>query len=90
MRRSPSRPPRSPSASAAGRAADCTCQARLSPLAINPREAGGAVVELRCVRCNAAGSLLLDPESTDHRGLLTLWFDQAGRVPGIDDRTAST
>lgn len=64
--------------------------ARLSPLAIRPREAGGAVVELRCVRCIAAGSLLLDPESTDHRGLLTLWLDQAAQVPGEDDRKAST
>jgi hypothetical protein len=53
--------------------------ARLSPLAIRPLAAGGAVGELRCVRCNAAGSLLLDPESTEHRGLLTLCSTRRAR-----------
>ena len=64
--------------------------ARLRPLAITPREGGGAVVDLRCVRCNAPGSLLLDADSTAQRGLLAVWLDQAGRVPGEDNRKAAT
>lgn len=64
--------------------------ASLSPLAIRLREGGGAVVDLRCVRCNAAGSLLLDPENTDHRRLLATWLDEAGQVPGEDNSKAST
>jgi hypothetical protein len=58
--------------------------ARLWPRTIRPRPDGGIEIELRCVRCNASGSLLLDAESPEHRGLLALWRDQAG------DRDART
>ena len=64
--------------------------ARLRTLAIRPREGGGVLVDLRCVRCNAPGSLLPDAESTEHRGLLAVWLDQSERTPGEDSRKAAT
>ena len=51
--------------------------ARLWPLAIRPRPDGGTEIEVRCVRCNAAGSLVLDSDIPEHRGLLAVWRDQA-------------
>jgi hypothetical protein len=63
--------------------------ARLWPVAIRPRQGGGEVVDLRCVRCNTVGSLLLDPESTAHRCLLALWRDAAEREVSPDDTKAS-
>ena len=50
--------------------------ARLWPLAIRPLSRGCIQVELRCVRCNAVGRLLLDSDDADHRVLLTMWCDQ--------------
>ena len=50
--------------------------ARLWPLAITPSAGAGAEVELRCVRCNAVGSLRLDDHKPEHRGLLAIWRDQ--------------
>ena len=65
-------------------------RARLWPLAIRPREGGGVVVDLRCVRCNAPGSLLLDAESTEDRGLLAVRLDQSEPVSGEDSTKAAT
>jgi hypothetical protein len=56
--------------------------ARLWPLSLRTRPGGRAEIDLRCVRCNAVGSLLLDPESTEHRRLLAVWRDQMGGAPG--------
>ena len=56
--------------------------ARLWPLAITVHPGAGAAVDLRCVRCNAVGSLLLDPDKAEHRSLLAVWRDQTGDDDG--------
>ena len=60
--------------------------ARLWPVAITPSAGAGTEVELRCVRCNAVGSLLLDDARPEHRGLLSVWRDQ---TPGDGDNRGS-
>jgi len=63
---------------------------RLWPLAIRARAGYATEVELRCVRCNAVGSLLLDDEDREHQALLSVWRDQATSRAGRDgDRKAS-
>jgi hypothetical protein len=63
--------------------------ARLWPLAIRSRPGRGAEIEMRCVRCNTVGSLLLDGDDSTHRALLAMWRDQAGsRAAGDDDTKA--
>ena len=57
--------------------------ARLWPLAITVSPGAGAAVDLRCVRCNATGSLRLDLDKAEHRALLAVWRDQ---VPGAEVR----
>ena len=59
--------------------------ARLWPLAIRSLPGGGSEIELRCVRCHTAGTLVLDGEQPEDRGLLALWRDQAP-----DDGSART
>lgn len=58
--------------------------ARLWPLAIRAGTDGGSEIDLRCVRCNAVGTLVLDGNDATHRGLLAVWRDQG------DDAKAST
>ena len=61
--------------------------ARLWPLAIRSRPDGHTQVELRCVRCHALGSLVLDPSYADHRTLLTLWSEAR---PGCETHAPNT
>jgi hypothetical protein len=63
--------------------------AQLWPLAIRSRPDGHTEVELRCVRCNAVGSVILDPDDDHHRTLLSMWSAQhTGR--GIDADNINT
>ena len=67
--------------------------ARLWPLTVRSRPDGYTELELRCVRCHAVGSLVLDPDQADHRALLTMWTDERSdraSSPQSSDTRSST
>ena len=64
--------------------------ARLWPRSIRHPDGTRTEIELVCVRCNAAGILLLDHDDPDHRALLAIWRDQrAERDHAVDDPKAA-
>lgn len=64
--------------------------ARLRPLTVRPRAGGGTDVELRCTRCDAAGSLLLDDDNSQHQAVLATWRDPTVHPATGDGDTKAT
>ena len=58
---------------------------RLRPVAVRPRPHGRTEVTLQCVRCETTGTVLLEREHDDHRGLLAIWTNSDNDT--IPDRT---